>query len=119
MRLCKTCGMVLSITRYKGSNKHIKKCAAATPEERAHFKRLGHWPKPGQTVKPLPAEVPEPPPMGAATRPHSNGQAGEAEIITHITHITHKGGETAQISNCAYLADCAQGGKQSKSWANS
>ena len=64
MRECKTCGIVLEGTsRYRGSSRHEKKCKSATPAERAHFKRLGHWPKPGQTVKPLPPEVPEAPPV--------------------------------------------------------
>ena len=64
MRECKTCGIVLyGPSGYRGNKRHEKRCARATPAERAHYKRLGHWPKPGQTVRPLPAEVPEPPPV--------------------------------------------------------
>ena len=64
MRECETCGIVLvGPNRYRGSSRHERKCKHATPEERSHFKRLGHWPKKGQRVKPLPPEVPEAPPV--------------------------------------------------------
>jgi len=64
MRECKTCGIVLEgVGRYRGSSRHERKCQLSTPAERAHYKRVGHWPKKGQRVKPLPPEVPEAPPV--------------------------------------------------------
>lgn len=67
MRECKTCGTVLDgAGRYRGHNRHERRCRKATPAERAHYKRGGRWPRAGEKVRPLPPEVPEPPPTGGA-----------------------------------------------------
>ena len=64
MRECSTCGVILgTINKLKGFTRHENKCQLASPEARAHFKRVGHWSKKGQKAKPLPPEVPEAPPV--------------------------------------------------------
>lgn len=67
MRECKTCGIIIDpLGRPRGSMLHEDRCSRSTPEERAHYKRIGHWPKVGQRLRPLPPELPEPPPTGGA-----------------------------------------------------
>ena len=63
MRECNTCGTILDGGgKFRGHGRHERRCARATPEERAHYKRIGQWPKAGQTLRPLPPEVSEAPP---------------------------------------------------------
>ena len=64
MRPCKTCGAILEGDVYRGGSRHERKCSKATDSERKHFKKTGHWPK--RKLKPLPAELPEAPPMGVS-----------------------------------------------------
>ena len=66
---CKTCGTVLDGGGWhRGARRHKKRCAIASPRERAYYKRLGVWPRPGTSLKPLPQEVPEPPPTTGGFR---------------------------------------------------
>ena len=45
MSECPTCGLIMAYPLgNRWSKKHTNKCKDATPEQRAHFKRLGHWP---------------------------------------------------------------------------
>jgi len=49
---CPTCKVVLDGSdKYRGSNRHVRKCKAASDKDREYFKANLHWPKKRRIVR--------------------------------------------------------------------